>query len=125
MSEAELDIFPVDQRTDRQPGETLALSAMWALDRAPKLLEARLFWYTRGRGIEDLDVVLAEKVPAPAAAGETSFQFKLPNGPYSFSGTLVSLGWAVEFVADQRSARWDFTLTPTGKAIVLKPVPGK
>lgn len=122
MNDAEIDIFPADQRNARQPGEILALSAMWALPTAPKTLEARLFWYTRGKGTEDLNVEMTQTIPAAGPAGEHSFQFKLPAGPYSFSGTLVSLAWAVEFVADKRSARWEFTLSPTGREVVLAPV---
>jgi hypothetical protein len=115
----ELDIFPNDNRTERQPGETVELSAMWALKKAPRELEARLFWFTRGKGTEDVEVIATERVAAPASAGEQVFRFKLPEGPWSFSGRLISLLWAIELVADDKSARWDFTLAPGGREIRL------
>jgi hypothetical protein len=117
----ELDIFPNDNRTERQPGETVDLSAMWALKKAPRVLEARLFWFTRGKGTEDVEVVATERVAAPASAGEQVFRFTLPEGPWSFSGRLISLLWAIELVADDKSARWDFTLAPGGREIRLHP----
>jgi hypothetical protein len=117
----ELDIFPNDNRAERRPGETVELSAMWALGKAPRVLEARLFWFTRGKGTEDLEVVATEQVAIPTIAGERVFRFTLPAGPWSFSGKLISLLWAVELVADDKSARWDFTLAPDGCEIRLHP----
>jgi hypothetical protein len=115
----ELDIFSTDNRTARQPGETVELSAMWALRAPPRVLEARLFWFTRGKGTEDVEVVATQEVPSPAAAGEHVFRFVLPDAPWSFSGKLISLLWAVELVADKRSARWEFTLAPGGREVRL------
>lgn len=115
----ELDIFPTDNRAERQPGETVELSAMWALKKAPRTLEARLFWFTRGKGTEDVEVVATQPVTTPAIAGEHVFRFTLPEGPWSFSGKLISLLWAVELVADDTSARWEFTLAPGGHEIRL------
>ena len=117
----ELDIFPADNRTDRQPGETVELSAMWALGKLPRVLEARLFWFTRGKGTEDLEVVATQPAPTVSQAGEHTFRFTLPEGPWSFSGKLISLLWAVELVADDQSARWEFTLAPGGREVRLHP----
>ena len=80
------------------PGEELAGTARWQLPRAPSSLEVRLFWSTAGRGDRDFEVVASEVVDRPAPAGEHRFRFQLPLGPYSFSGQLVSLLWAVELV---------------------------
>jgi len=119
MSADELDLFPQDERTGRRPGETVELSGMWALGHRPKAVEARLLWFTRGRGIEDIVVVASQAVPSPAEAGEQVFKFTLPEGPYSCSGRLVSIKWAVELVADAEAARWEFTLGPDGREIAL------
>src|SRR5688500_6445698 len=86
-------------RTGFAPGERVEGLASWELEEAPEELEVRLFWHTSGRGDEDQDMVAVEKVPSPAASGWVRFSFELPPGPYSFSGQLVSLGWAVELVA--------------------------
>jgi len=82
-----------------EPGERVEGQASWQLDEAPRELEVRLFWATSGRGDEDVEVVAVEPVPAPGASGWVRFGFQLPPGPYSFSGQLVSLGWAIELVA--------------------------
>jgi hypothetical protein len=119
----ELGIFPIDNRTAWRPGETVELSAMWALRQPPGMLEARLFWYTRGKGTEDLEVVASQPVSHPAAAGEYRFRFTLPLEPWSFSGKLITLGWAFELVADKQSARWDFALGPEGREILLHAPP--
>ena len=81
------------------PGERVEGQASWELDEPPRGLEVRLFWATSGRGDEDQEIVAVEPVPAPGASGWVRFGFQLPPGPYSFSGQLVSLAWAVELVA--------------------------
>ena len=49
----------------------------------------------------------------------------LPQEPYSFTGTLIALSWALEAVAlpnEENSERYTFELTPDGQAITLTPV---
>lgn len=85
---------------------------------------ARLFWYTRGKGTQDVVVVQEETFPAPGAQDERKFSFRLPAGPYSFSGRLISLLWAVEVVVQpgDESGRTEFTVSPTGDEIRIAPV---
>jgi hypothetical protein len=121
MSTHDLGIFIADGRTAFQPGETLEVSALWALAGAPERLEVRLFWYTRGKGTEDVGVVESERLENPPAAGEHRWRFPLPAQPWSFSGKLISLVWAVELVVEpgERVARAEFTLSPDGREILL------
>lgn len=121
MKNDELGLFIENDRTGFAPGSTLELTALWALSATPASLEARLFWYTRGKGTEDVEVVATEKISAPAAAGEARLRFALPVAPWSFSGKLVSLVWAVELVAEPgaRSTRCEFFLSPDGREILL------
>jgi hypothetical protein len=119
MSTDELSISPVDQRTNRQPGESVEFSALWALQKSPAAVEARLFWFTRGKGTEDVEIVAALQAPSPGPAGEHVFRFTLPPSPHSFSGRLISLTWAVELIAGRASARCEFVLAPDGREIVL------
>jgi hypothetical protein len=125
MSASDLGLFIAEGRTAFLPGETLTVSALWALQEAPVQLEARLFWYTRGKGTEDVGVVAVERVENPPAAGERSWSFKLPVQPWSFSGKLISLVWAVELVVEpgSRATRAEFTLSPDGNEILLHPTP--
>ncbi|MGC4072837.1 MAG: hypothetical protein QM760_10005 [Nibricoccus sp.] len=117
----EMGIFLADGRTDFRPGETLGVSALWALSEKPATLEVRLFWYTRGKGAEDVGVIAVQTIENAGAAGERSLSFKLPSQPWSFSGKLISLIWAVELVAEPggHSARAEFALSPDGAEILL------
>jgi hypothetical protein len=118
---AELGIFTEDGRTSFRPGETLRVSALWALPPGTAALEARLFWYTRGKGSEDLEIVAVERIENAPAAGEKVLTFQLPVQPWTFSGKLISLLWAVELVTEPEgvSARVEFTLSPDGTEILL------
>lgn len=121
MNNEELGLFIENNRTDLKPGDALELSVLWALPSKPDSLEVRLFWYTRGKGTEDVEVIATEQVPAQAAAGEAKVRFTLPRSPWSFSGKLVSLLWAAELVAEPgaRATRCEFFLSPSGKEILL------
>jgi hypothetical protein len=116
-----LSISPRDGGANRKPKEILDVVGEWALDTAPSAVEARLFWYTRGKGTEDVGIVARERIESPMARGDHRFRFHLPEAPYSFSGRLISLLWAVELVADDEVARWEFRLTPDGEEILLQP----
>ena len=121
MSNDELGLFIEINRTAFTPGEALELSVLWALPAKPDSLEVRLFWYTRGKGNDDVEVIATEQIPAHAAAGEAKVRFTLPRSPWSFSGKLVSLIWAAELIAEPkaRAARCEFFLSPNGKEILL------
>lgn len=121
MSNDELGLFIENDRKAFLPGETLVLSVLWALPAKPDTLEVRLFWYTRGKGTEDVEIIATEKLAVSASAGEGKVRFRLPDAPYSFSGKLISLLWAVELVAEPgaRTTRCEFTLSPTGAEILL------
>lgn len=119
MSVEPLTITPTSGDSSRKPRGVLEVLARWSLPSTPRSLEARLFWFTRGKGTEDVGVVAKELLPAPGAHGEHRVRFTLPDAPYSFSGRLISLIWAVELVADNTAARWEFVLAPEGREILL------
>ena len=114
-------------RTAYAPGETLAGTVSWQLDAATESVEVRLFWYTRGKGTTDVHVVKAQHYAAPGAAGRRPFTFVLPDEPYSFSGKLISLIWALEAVVQpgERSARRELVVAPGGREVVLGTVEQK
>ena len=93
----------------------------WDFDTAPELLELRLFWYTQGKGDEDVGLVEAIPFEAPQAAAEHAFSLELPVGPYSFSGKLISIIWALELVADEgkECKRLGIVLGPQAREVVL------
>lgn len=103
------------------PQQSVKGTVTWHLDKAPKDIVVRLFWYTQGRGTEDLDVV--DQMSAEASTqGQMSFNLTLPQGPYTFSGKLISVIWAVECVVKPTNecAREELVFSPTGKEIILK-----
>ena len=107
------------------PGEELRGRVEWELERAAKRIEVRLFWYTRGKGTTDVQVVKIDRVDAPTQRGHHDFRFVLPDEPFSFSGRLISLVWALEAIAEpgERTTRLDLVVAPGGKEIVLPAVP--
>lgn len=112
-----------DGVTSFRPGDEVAGRAWWQLDRQPDEIVARLFWYTRGKGTQDVIVVQEETFPAPGGQDQRKFSFRLPEGPFSFSGHLISLIWAVEVVVQpgDESGRVEFTVSPTGDEIRIAP----
>lgn len=107
--------------TEFRPGESFSGTASWSLDAPAKHVDIRLFWYTEGRGTQDVAVVDSLRVEAPQASDRRDFLFTLPAQPYSFSGRLISLHWAVEVVAEPsgEAQRFGFTLSPTGRTVLL------
>lgn len=103
------------------PGDTLEGTASWHLDAPPEWVEVRVYWRTEGKGDQDVDVVARERWEAPGADARHPFRFRLPDGPYSFSGHLITLYWGVELVAEPEEAlaSVDLTLSPTGGEIRL------
>lgn len=118
---SELKIAVRKQPAAYEPGEEIAGGAQWELGRAPKSVEARLLWHTSGRGYIDVGVVATVRFDGAQQDDTRSFQFTAPEAPYSFNGTLVTLGWAVELVAlpGNESARVELVIAPEGKALEL------
>lgn len=83
------------------PGQKIDGRVGWQLDDAPKRASLRLFWYTEGRGNQDVGIVEEEEFDPVRASHDEEYRFTLPGSPYSFSGSLISLRWAIELVIDR------------------------
>ena len=118
---SEIKVVLREERVEFHPGEELVGAGYWKLERAPETAEARLIWFTRGKGTEDVEVVEKFSFPNPQREEAQPFRFRLPVAPYSFSGKLISLIWAVEvvFKSPREARRSEFILSPSGKEIVL------
>ena len=118
---SELKILLRDEQTSFRPGETVEGVAGWRLDGLPDSVELRLFWFTRGKGTEDVSVVNLVRFDSPGLEEGRRFTFTLPLEPYSFSGQLVSLIWALELVVEpgEQSARVEIVVSPSGREILL------
>jgi hypothetical protein len=125
MTRLQLEL--ADGKTKYRPGETVEGVAFWELDAPPKSVEIRLYWRTQGKGMVDVEVVESLPQSSHGPRDRRPFRFLLPPGPYSVSGTLVSIVWGVEVVAEPsgESASAEITVSPTGEEIHLQKVPGK
>jgi hypothetical protein len=102
-----------------RPTETIRGTVSWRLATEPRKLELRLFWYTKGKGDQDVEVIV--RLTLDAAICRQDFAFTLPEEPYSFSGKFVSLVWALELVSEEPedASRLEFVMSPTGEEILL------
>ena len=118
-----LKIGTYEEQTRFRPGEAVAGRVLWILDEPEKVeaVEVRLFWYTEGKGTQDVAVVDKRRFNHPARREQREFSFTLPAAPYSFSGKLISLLWALEAVVlpSEETERCGLTVSPTGHEVFL------
>ena len=110
-----------------EPGQTVPVTAKWNLKAPLDAVELRVVWNTAGRGDVDLQIAEAVRIESPPPSDTRQITLTLPRQPYSFSGKLVSLVWALELVAmpSLASTRTKITIGPGGKAIRLPELPGQ
>ena len=110
---------------DFEPGEELLGNISWDLDKPVHALELRLFWFTRGKGTEEAGIVQTMKFEQPLPQESRPFRFRLPDAPYSFSGQLITLVWALELIAypSKDMIRRELIMAPNGKEVRLESLP--
>jgi hypothetical protein len=108
-----------------RPGEAVEGTVRWQLPEPPESIELRLFWSTEGKGDQDLEVVETIPFENPGALDRRTFRVRLPEGPYSFSGKLITLTWALEAVAEpgEQAGNLRLVVSPAGEEIRLHPQP--
>lgn len=64
---------------------------------------------------------MALAAPRPEDQRDFTLPLPLPREPYSFSGTLISLVWAIELIIEPGAhvERREFVLSATGREVVL------
>jgi len=122
-----LNIELNDAKNAFAPGEQVEGRIEWSLDANPNALTLSLLWYTSGKGTRDVGVLCTKRIDSPGALGSDRFSFTLPAGPYSFSGKLISLIWALELTCTPGSdtVREEIIVSPTGREILLTSVAGQ
>lgn len=117
----ELSVELDEGRTVYRPGDAVRGTAMWKLDEPPDAIEIRLGWYTEGKGTTDAAIVHTLHEERPGRSGSNPFEFELPPGPYSFSGSLITLVWTVELAIepDGEHASATIIVSPTDDEIAL------
>jgi len=115
----ELSIEISEGRTAFEGGEEITGTARWQLDQAPREMELRLFWFTRGESNQDASVTDTCRFEHPGAADSRAFRVRLPEGPCSYSGKLFSIVWALELVPKpgKDAARVEIVVGPGGRGI--------
>jgi hypothetical protein len=108
-------------RRGYKPGETIGGRVTWQVDEAPQSAELRLFWYTSGKGTQDVGNVDSVVFQTPQMNDDRTFSVTLPRQPYSFSGKLISVVWALELIVEPGSnvERQEFVMSATGEEVVL------
>jgi hypothetical protein len=101
------------------PGENIKGRVVWRLDKSPKKAELRLFWRTKGKGTQDASVLASVQYPNPLTFHEAEFSFTAPNGPYSYSGRLISVCWGLELEVHKEIAQIDIVVSPAGAEIEM------
>ncbi len=103
-----------------RPGDQIRGTIVWQLENAPSQLELLLFWRTEGKGTQDIGVAETLRFENPGPSGTQHFQIKAPAGPYSFSGRLISILWAMELSCPggTAAARKDIVISPSGREII-------
>lgn len=103
------------------PGTTLSGHVRWSVGHEVDTAELSLFWYTSGKGTRDVGVIERLRFDQPRREDRREFRLALPREPYSFSGALISLVWAIELVLTpgEEAERKEFVLSPSRNEIVL------
>lgn len=113
----------IDIANDQQvfmPGQVVSGTVHWDNQRSTKNASLRLLWYTKGIGTEDIGVAESIDYDNAQPTDQYAFEFTLPIGPYSFSGRLISLIWALELQVGKEWVRKEIVLSPTGSEILLQ-----
>ena len=87
------------------PGESIRGTLEWVGERPPDSVELRLLWYTEGRGDQDVGVARTLRIETPGSVGSQGFHWEAPAGPWSCSGRLLSIRWALEASAGSDTTR--------------------
>ena len=122
---SQLSVELDDGRAAFEPGAELTGKVRWQGEQPPRKVELRLFWFTQGQGTPEAGVVETVHFDLPKADEFRPFRLRLPAGPYSFSGQLITLAWALELVATPGTevGRVEFIMAPGGRGVELGRLP--
>jgi hypothetical protein len=110
--------------SDFLPGEKIAGGVQWGggIQEDCERIEIRLIWYTHGKGDRDFGIADSKTVASVPDSGRIDFEFVAPHRPYSFTGKIVSLTWAIEAVTfpGMNAEQLGLTITPARQEIIIK-----
>ncbi|MEZ6096229.1 MAG: hypothetical protein R3C03_18720 [Pirellulaceae bacterium] len=105
-----------------QPGQTITGKVSWDANSIRGPIEVRLIWYTAGKGTQDFEIIDYVEIAATETNVECDFSFVAPPWPFSCSGKLVSVVWAIECIdmATMEASRSEIVVAPNGTEIELQ-----
>lgn len=103
------------------PGQVIDGVAGWRLDEAKRPV-LRLMWYTSGRGTQSMVIVEQLDLPDERPACRGAFRFTVPEFPYSFKGSLITVHWAIEMLVNggQQAERVNLVVSPWVEQVRLE-----
>lgn len=110
-----------DGKISYQPGEKINGELEWDLNQEVENIAINVFWYTEGIGNQDSEIAGTEIIKSPLKSDRQSFEIELPMAPYSYSGQISSLKWAIEatVLKDKVKDVKEFSMMPGNKEIIL------
>ena len=110
-----------NEKVNYKAGERIEGEVEWQREEEVRSIEVRLFWFTKGKGTQDVGVVDTINFDNCSLNGRREFSFEAPAGPYSFSGKLISLVWGIEMVVQPggECERVEIVISGTGEEIIL------
>ena len=119
-----LEVQTHDGETDFNPGDDVRVRLNWDLAAKPESIAMSLTWRTQGKGDQDSSVAETVQLSDVEQKQTVDLSITLPDGPYSFSGQLISLIWSLEAIArpSGESARRDIVMAPGKREVTLEKV---
>jgi len=110
-----------DGKISYHPGEKISGELEWDLTQEVQDIAINIFWYSEGMGEQDSEISETEIIKSPIKSDKQSFEMELPMAPYTYSGNITSLKWAIEATTleDKVKDIKEFSMTPGNKEIVL------
>jgi hypothetical protein len=101
-----------------EPGATITARVQWSDLRDNDRLVVRLFWFTTGKGDRDIEIVSEVPLQATGTSGQEVVKLTAPAWPFSYSGKMVSIQWAIEVVRlpGEDAQTVELVIAPDGRA---------
>ena len=116
-----LEILLNDNSHWIKPGGKLEGSIMWELSAPAKKIEINFFWYVYQNGeVKESNAVAKLQAKNIQSTGYKNFSFDVPEKPYSFSGNLFSINWAIECSVGKDTVTQDLIMSNTGETVTVQ-----
>lgn len=104
------------------PGANIAVEAGWRQQDPPDHAAVRLFWYTDGDDLLDTKLCGEQILEGRGNNHKKKITMQLPEAPFSCSGPLFSIRWAIELVLNggEQAKRVDIRVAPWDEAPCLE-----